>query len=50
MKKKVSYGWKDLLTDAAIVSVVAGIALFTVGSFPDFFTKILHLLNKWDDT
>ena len=45
MKKKVPYGWKDFLSDAAIISVIAGIVLLIVGSFPEFFTKILSFLK-----
>ena len=45
MDKKVPYGWKDLLTDAAIISVIGGILLLIIGSFPDFFGKFLPFLK-----
>ena len=41
MTDKSPYGWKDLLTDAAIIAVVGGILLLIVGSFPEFFEKLL---------
>ena len=39
------YGWKDLLTDAAIVAVFSGILLIVVGSFPDLFEKFLSFFK-----
>ena len=39
------YGWKDLLTDAAIVALVAGLILLIIGYFPDFFGKFLPLFK-----
>ncbi len=48
MTKKSPYGWKDLLTDAAIVAVVGGVVLLIIGSFPELFSKFLPFLNKWD--
>ena len=45
MNDKAPYGWKDLLTDAAILAVVGGVLLVIVGSFPQFFGK-LSLLFK----
>ncbi len=46
MAKQPPYGWKDLLTDVAIISVVVGVILFTVGSFPGFFGKFLPFLKQ----
>ncbi len=40
-----SYGWKDLLTDAAIIAVVAGFVLVVVGSFPEFLGKSVPFLK-----
>ena len=45
MAQKFSYGWKDLLTDGAIIAVVAGIILLTVASFPEFLEKLLPFLK-----
>ena len=45
MTDKPPYGWKDLLTDAAILSVAAGTLLLIIGSFPDFFSKVLPFLK-----
>ena len=39
------YGWKDLLTDLAIITVIAGIVLSVIGSFPDFFGKFIPILK-----
>ena len=39
------YGWKDLLTDAAIIAIGAGIVLLIIGSFPEFFGKIMPFLT-----
>tara|TARA_B100000700_G_C14785560_1_gene733361 strand:- start:607 stop:735 length:129 start_codon:yes stop_codon:yes gene_type:complete len=39
------YGLKDLITDLAIISVVLGIVLVIVGSFPEFFGKVLPFIN-----
>ncbi len=39
------YGWKDFLTDAAIIAVVTGVILLIVGSFPEFFGKFLPFLR-----
>ncbi len=41
MKSKPPYGWKDLFTDAAIVAVVCGLVMLIIGSFPEFFGKLL---------
>ncbi|ABX08571.1 hypothetical protein [Prochlorococcus marinus] len=40
-----TYGWKDLLVDAAIIVVIAGIILLVIGSFPGFFGKFLQRIN-----
>jgi len=45
MTDKPTYGWKDLLTDAAIIAIIAGVFLVIVGSFPDFFSKLLTFLK-----
>jgi len=45
MTNKPPYGWKGLLTDAAIIAVASGILLVIVGSFPDFFGKFLPFLK-----
>ena len=45
MTDKPPYGWKDLLTDAAIVAVVSGIVLLIVGSFPESIGKFLPFLR-----
>ena len=45
MPDKPPYGWKDLLTDAAILAVVVGILLVILGSFPEFFGKLLPFLK-----
>ena len=42
MIDKPPYGFKDLLTDAAIIAVVGGIALLIVGSFPESFGRGFH--------
>ncbi len=39
------YGWKDLLTDAAIIAVAGGIVLVAIGSFPEFFGNFLPFLK-----
>jgi len=41
MGDKTSYGLKDLITDAAILSIFGGILLLTIGSFPEFFGRFL---------
>ena len=41
MPDQPPYGWKDLLSDVAIIAVIAGIVLLIVGSFPEFFGKFL---------
>ena len=45
MTNKAPYGWKDLLTDTAIIAVVGGIVLVIVGSFPEFFGRFLPFLK-----
>ncbi len=45
MSNQSSYGWKDFLTDAAILVVVAGLVLLIVGSFSEFFEKLLPFLK-----
>ena len=45
MNDGAPYGWKDLVTDLAIIAVVLGIALLIVGSFPGFFGKFLPFLK-----
>ena len=45
MTNKAPYGWKDLVTDAAIIAVVGGISLVIIGSFPAFFGRFLHFLK-----
>tara|TARA_B100000029_G_C17221338_1_gene831823 strand:+ start:148 stop:285 length:138 start_codon:yes stop_codon:yes gene_type:complete len=45
MTSKPPYGWKDLLTDSAIIAVAGGIILLIVGSFPEFFGKFLPFLQ-----
>ena len=45
VSEKPSYGWKDLLVDAAIIAVVAGVGLLIIGSFPEFFGKLLPFLK-----
>tara|TARA_Y100001968_G_scaffold323473_1_gene361211 strand:- start:227 stop:436 length:210 start_codon:yes stop_codon:yes gene_type:complete len=46
MRNKPSYGWKDFITDAAIILIVLGIVFLIVGSSPEFFSKFLPFLNK----
>ena len=41
----MKYNWKDLLVDAAIVSVVLGVMILIVGSFPTTFSKFLPFLK-----
>ena len=41
MTNKPPYGWKGLLTDAAIIAVAGGILLVIIGSFPESFGKLL---------
>tara|TARA_B100000029_G_C16738750_1_gene653640 strand:- start:221 stop:358 length:138 start_codon:yes stop_codon:yes gene_type:complete len=45
MTEKIPYGWKDLITDGAIVAVVGGFVLVIIGSFPEFFSKFLPFLK-----
>ena len=45
MTEKPPYGWKDLFTDMAIITVVGGAVLLIVGSFPEFFGKFLPFLK-----
>jgi len=45
MTAKPPYGLKDLFTDAAIVAVIGGAVLLIVGSFPEFFEKLLPFLK-----
>ena len=45
MTEKLPYGWKDLLTDAAIIAALGGIVLVIVGSFPEFFERFLPFLQ-----
>ena len=40
MIEKPPNGWKDLLTDPAIIAVVAGIILLILGSSPEFFWTV----------
>jgi hypothetical protein len=42
---EMKYNWKDLLVDAAIVSVVLGAVALVVGSFPATFSKLLPFLK-----
>jgi len=42
MTTKPPYGWKDLLTDAAIVAIVGGVVLLIIGSLPEFLVKFLN--------
>ena len=42
---EMKYNWKDLLVDAAIVSVVLGAVVIMVGSFPATFSKLLPFLK-----
>ncbi len=44
MQGEPPYGWKDLLTDTAIIAVVAGIILLVIGSFPESFGKLIPFL------
>ena len=47
----MKYNWKDLLVDAAIVSVVIGLLALIVGSFPATFSKFLSFLEcAWIST
>ncbi len=39
------YGWKDIVTDAAIIALVGGLGLLIIGSFPEFFSKLLPFLE-----
>ena len=41
----MNYNWKDLLVDAAIVSVVLGLLALIVGSFPATFSKFIPFLK-----
>ena len=42
---KPPYGWKDLLTDAAIIAIAVGIVLVIIGSFPESFERFLSILK-----
>lgn len=46
MLEKPSYGWKDLVVDAAIVAVIVGAALLAVGSFPSIYKRLLLFFYK----
>ena len=48
MTSKPSYGWKDLLTDAAIIAVAAGIVLVkeSGGFVTDFKGRNEYIVNK----
>jgi len=41
----MKYNWKDLLVDAAIVTVVLGVVAIIVGSFPATLSKLLSFLK-----
>tara|TARA_B100000579_G_scaffold386014_1_gene357453 strand:- start:145 stop:270 length:126 start_codon:yes stop_codon:yes gene_type:complete len=41
----MKYNWKDLLVDAAIVSVFIRVLALIVGSFPATFSKFRPFLN-----
>ena len=41
----MSYNWKDLLVDAAVVTVVLGLLALIVGSFPATFSKLIPFLK-----
>ncbi|KGG14439.1 hypothetical protein EV11_1100 [Prochlorococcus sp. SS52] len=43
MTKK--YNSKDLMYDAAYIAVLIGILLIVIGSFPEFFGKILQIIK-----
>ncbi len=43
MAKK--YSPKDFIYDVAYVSVLIGLVLLIVGTFPEFFEKILKILT-----
>ena len=40
-----NYGWKDLMVDAAIISVVLGSVLLVIASFPETLEKFLPFLK-----
>ncbi|WP_269625052.1 hypothetical protein [Prochlorococcus marinus] len=41
----MKYNWKDLLVNAAILSVLVGVLALIVGSFPETFSKFLPFLK-----
>ena len=45
MPKNLPYGLKDLITDVAIISILLGLVLLIVGSFPESFGKFLPFLD-----
>tara|TARA_Y100001968_G_C19102098_1_gene593041 strand:+ start:75 stop:215 length:141 start_codon:yes stop_codon:yes gene_type:complete len=46
MKETSPYVWKDLISDVAILSLILGIVVLIIGSFPDFFDKSLLSIIK----
>ncbi len=46
MAKK--YSPKDLIYDVAYVAVLLGAVLFVIGSFPEFFGKVLQIFKLWN--